>query len=289
MNRIHRPDRRARPWWASLRSWLAELVPIPSRHPAVEGPHAQFGEDRILEQIFGDRTLGYCVEIGAYDGRTGSATLLFEEKGWNCLLVEPLPERVEEIRRNRRCVVELCAASSAEGDTVFFVAESVEQMSTLERDHDHHRWIRDVGGTVREITVRTAPLDDLLDAAGFSEVQFITIDVEGHELEVLRGLSLDRFRPRIVILEENLSRSESPVASHMAQHGYLNFKRTGVNDWYAHESDGDLVQPAAVRRFRRARQIQRVQQDGRRLVAAHLPAGVKRGLTSVVERLRRDR
>lgn len=267
--------------WPRLRMRISGAVPLPERHRAVEGPHAQFGEDRILARIFTGRTEGWCAEVGAYDGRTGSATLLFERMGWHCLLVEPHPSSVEQIRRNRACAVTHCAASSVEGETRFFVAEGVEQMSTMQADRDHHRWIAEVGGTVCEITVRTARLDDLLVEAGFTELQFLTIDVEGHELEVLRGLSLERFTPRIVIVEENLRRRESDVARHMAAHGYVNFKRTGVNDWYAHSSDADLADAGAIRRFKRAKQVQRVQDDTLAFAAKHLPAGFKRALSRV--------
>jgi FkbM family methyltransferase len=262
----------------SLRSRLAELVPIAEQHDAVEGPHAQFGEDRLLAEIFAGREHGWCAEVGAFDGRTGSATLLFEEHGWECLLVEPIPECVEQIRQNRRCVIEHCAASSREGETTFYVAEGVPQMSTLETDPAHHRWIDEVGGTVKRITVRTARLDDLLDAAGFPELQFLTIDVEGHELEVLRGLTLERFRPRIVILEENSRRGASEVNRHMAASGYVNFRRTGVNDWYAHRDDHGLVVPEAVRRFRRARRLRMLQDDSMAFAARHVPESAKRAL-----------
>jgi FkbM family methyltransferase len=246
-----------------------------ARHPAVVGPQAQFGEDRILDQIFYGRDRGYCVEVGAYDGRIGSTTLLFEQKGWQCLLVEPIPELVQEIRKTRRSIVKNCAASSERGETTLFLAETAEQMSTLEPDPAHHEWVHAVGGTIREITVRTARLDDLLDEADFPELDFITIDVEGHELEVLRGLSLDRFRPRIVILEENVSLRASSVARHMAVHGYVNFKRTGVNEWYAREADEELIQPAAVRRFKAEKLILRWQEGLLRLLARHTPARVK--------------
>lgn len=273
----------------SLRTRLAELVPIAEQHAAVEGPHAQFGEDRILAAIFAGRDHGWCAEVGAFDGRTGSATLLFEEHGWDCLLVEPIPEFVDQIRRNRRCVIEHCAASSSEGQVTFYVADGVPQMSTVETDAAHHRWIDEVGGTVREITVRTAPLDDLLTAAGFPELQFLTIDVEGHELEVLRGLTLERFRPRIVIIEDNARSGSSEVKRHMAAHGYLNFNRTGVNDWYAHREDAELVQPAAVRRFQRARRLLLLQERAMAVAARHVPEPAKRALKNGAARLRPGR
>lgn len=232
---------------------VARLFAWSERQTAVVGPGAQFGEDRVLAEIFSNVGVGYCAEIGAYDGQTGSATLAFERRGWQCLLVEPIPECVEEIRRHRKSFVRQCAASCAAGETTFFVATHVEQMSTLERDRAHRRWVASLGGEIREIRVATARIDTLLEDAGFPALQFITLDVEGHELEALRGFSLARWAPRIVIIEENRLRRSSPVRSYMAAQGYVNFRRTGVNDWYARFDDGELVDRAALAKFERER------------------------------------
>ncbi len=179
--------------------------------------HAQFGEDRILAEIFGERVHGYCVEVGANDGRTGSASYLFEKRGWECLLVEPIPALAEEIRKYRACRVVNCAASSREGEATFFVADSVEAVSTLDLTPERAEWIGRVGGTIKEITVRTATLDSLLEEAGFGELDFVTIDVEGHELSVLEGFDLERYRPRIVILEDNSIDGDARVSRHMSR------------------------------------------------------------------------
>ncbi len=239
--------------WRHFGASVARLLGWSERQAAVVGPGAQFGEDRILAEVFSDTSVGYCAEIGAYDGQTGSATLAFERKGWHCLLVEPIPECIEEIQRHRKGVVRQCAASSAEGETTFFLATHVEQMSTLERDHAHHVWVAELGGKIREITVRTARIDTLLEEAGFPALQFITLDVEGHELEALHGFSLGRWAPRIVIIEENRLRRSSSVRSHMASQGYVNFKRTGVNDWYARFDDNLVVDRAVLAQFERER------------------------------------
>jgi len=244
--------------------------------------HGQFAEDRILQEIFGDRAEGYCVEVGAYDGRTGSATYPFEKRGWQCLLVEPIPALVEEIRRHRASTVVNCAVSDREGTATFFVAENVEQMSTLDLTADHLEWIEQVGGAVKEITVRTATLDSLLAEAAFPEIQFITIDVEGHEMEVLEGFTLETHRPRIVIIEDNSINGDRRVARHMSDRGYVHFRRTGVNEWYAHESDMELVRPDEIRRFERARARQRWARRRKHLsnrvakrVGSYLPASMK--------------
>jgi FkbM family methyltransferase len=262
--------------------------------------HGQFDEDRILTEIFGDRTEGYCVEIGAYDGRIGSASYPFEQRGWHCLLIEPIPALVEEIRRHRACRVVNCAASDREGTAKFFTAETLEQMSTLDLTPDRLEWIEQLGGTVKEITVRTATLDSLLAEAGFPEIQFVTIDVEGHEMAVLEGFTLEAHKPRVVIVEDN-SVSDDPrssggdprVGRHMAEHGYVHFRRTGVNEWYAHESDTELVRPDEIKRFQRAKMRQRWRRRRRVLinrvatrVGAHLPTSVKRRLREPFDGLR---
>lgn len=262
--------------------------------------HGQFGEDRILQEVFGDRAEGYCVEIGAYDGRAGSASYPFEKRGWHCLLVEPIPERAEEILKHRACIVVNCAVSDKEGTASFFVAENVEEMSTLDLTPDRLEWIEHVGGAVKEIKVRTATLDSLLAEAAFPEIQFITIDVEGHEMEVLKGFTLEAHRPRIVIIENN-SASDDPratggdphVGRHMSEHGYVHFRRTGVNEWYAHESDTELVRADELRRFKRAKARQRWERRGKILsnriatrAGAYLPAPVKRRLRAPFDYLR---
>ena len=59
----------------------------------------------------------------------------------------------------------------------------------------------------------TRTLDALLDETGLPQIDFITIDVEGHEMDVLQGLSLEKHRPRVVIFEENVGRRTSDVAA----------------------------------------------------------------------------
>ena len=251
------------------------VLPVPAEERAREGPHAQFGEDRIMERIFAGAEHGYCAEVGAYDGTTGSTTYLFERKGWDCLLVEPIPWLAEKARECRSLVVN-CAASAHDGEATLYVGEQVEQMSSLGLTPAQRERIGYAGGAVKEITVPTTTLDTLLEEAGFPRLDFVTIDVEGHELDVLRGFTLERHRPRVVILEQNADGTE--LSHHMAQHGYVHFRRTGVNEWYARRDDPELARPEALVQFHRDEALRRPMDRLKAWIAARLPASLRRRL-----------
>jgi FkbM family methyltransferase len=201
--------------------------------------YSQFGEDRILALIFTHR--GACVEVGANNGVDGSTTLFFEQKGWECVLIEPNPTLCRELRANRAAQVFECAASGSDGVSTLQVAVGADlahQVSALGDAESAARILTQHGFATRAIDVPTRRLDDILEEARLRlPIDFISIDVEGHELQLLDGFSPERWRPRILIIEDNSSRWRSEVSRRMRDSGYVRFRRTGVNDWYASEAD----------------------------------------------------
>lgn len=235
---------------------------------ATEKYFAQFGEDRILDAIFLHRSEGNCVEVGANDGITDSMTYHFELMGWNCLLVEPIPDLARKISQKRNCIVKNYAASSTEGEASFTIAEEALGMSGLELTRKQIEAITRAGGTPKEIKVRKKTLDGILEESNFSEIDFISIDVEGHEMEVLKGFSLEKFNPRIVLLEDNSNQTDAAVQNYMKSKGYIIFKRTGVNDWYALENDREFVVPEQIKSFKEERAKAYLENK----MALHLPS-----------------
>jgi FkbM family methyltransferase len=197
--------------------------------------HGQYGEDAYLRRIFRDQAHGVCVEVGAYDGVTFSATYLFDQLGWQCILVEPAPESCRNIRANRpRATVLEVAASDAAGTATFYLADSAAVLNSLEQDPGQH---------TTAITVPTDTLDTLLARAGVTRVDFMTIDVEGAEERVLRGLTLARFAPRVVILEDGTLARNAHIVAAMRAQGYVLFHRKGCNEWYTPRTDRALATP----------------------------------------------
>jgi hypothetical protein len=87
--------------------------------------------------------------------------------------------------------------------------------------------------TIKSVSVRVRPLDIMLTEAVVKSIDFVSIDVEGHEMAVLGGFDLNRWRPRVVLIEDKSDLHVTEVERHMTQHGYRRFYRSGGNDWYA--------------------------------------------------------
>ena len=184
-------------------------------------------EKQLVWQYFQHRTDGFFVEVGANDPRAGSQTWLLEQNGWCGLLVEPQSALCEALRRERRrsqVFQVACSAPEKRGDAVLHIAD-LNGFSALEQQADTHGV-----SFVRTETVRLCTLDELLVEAGSPRVDFLSIDVEGMELDVLRGFSLKTHRPALLLVEDTVRSLEKH--HYLTRHGYKLVKRTTLNNWY---------------------------------------------------------
>jgi FkbM family methyltransferase len=152
--------------------------------------------------MFSGKSPGVCIEVGANDGINDSTTVYFEKIGWNCILVEPNPILCQMIRVARNALLYECAASDRHGVATLYIAEGAERahgvsmICELKAEEEARNKIKSYGFTYRPIQVDTMTLDEILmDAQIKSDIDFISIDVEGHEHEVLEGFSLERWKP----------------------------------------------------------------------------------------------
>ena len=199
---------------------------------------AQHGEDQVLFEYFGRKRSGYYVEVGAFNGVDLSNTYFFEQVGWSGILIEPHPGLADLCRRDRpRAAVFACAVvpPGAPPTVSLEVSDGAELYSSIKMGHEQHRHIRrETGGlAIRRVEAEARTLDAILEEAGAPRgIDFVTIDVEGHERGVLEGFDLARWRPAVVILERNGAILRPGIARHMTRHGTVYGRRTGVHDWY---------------------------------------------------------
>ncbi len=187
--------------------------------------YSQFGEDVIVREFFEQRSDGFFMEVGANDPVKFSQTWLLERLGWTGLLVEPLADRCARLRtaRPRSRVHQVAVGAPAQRGQLELQVPPDDMFASLSP--------RDKAPTaVKTQTVQVKTLDEVLASEGDPAVDFISIDVEGLELEVLQGFALVRHRPALLIMEDHLK--SLAVHTHLTAHGYKLVKRTGCNNWY---------------------------------------------------------
>jgi FkbM family methyltransferase len=196
--------------------------------------YAQYEEDKALARIFARTAQGSCLEVGANDGVHLSNTYYFEQRGWRCILVEPNRECCAKIRAWRNALLFECAASGSDGSATLHVGSGSDDVySSLDAQHlPEHR------ERYRPVVVAVRTLDAILEEAGVASLDFVTIDVEGHESQALQGFTLGRWRPRLVLLEDSSDMADPAVERHMRAAGYFRFWRSGGNDWYRRSDTG---------------------------------------------------
>jgi FkbM family methyltransferase len=164
---------------------------------------AQTGEDRILSSYLHERT-GFYVDVGCNDPLKFSSTFAFYLKGWKGIAIDAndvIVDRFQETRRQDVCVA--AAVSDSERDVIFHRSES-DTVSTIDEEvleqwQDNWKFRPE-----DQVVVRTQTLTSILEKALPNEtmdIDFMTIDVEGHEFQVLSGLDFSRYRPKLITVE----------------------------------------------------------------------------------------
>jgi FkbM family methyltransferase len=185
----------------------------------------QQAETELKHAYLRDIDRGYFVEVGANKPEEASQTFALEQRGWTGVLVEPQPDLADQLRRQRAAKVFAVACTSrrnAGSNMILYLAgghSSFDRGLNLPEIKPH--------GT---IDVPTRTLDQVLIEAGAQSIDFISIDVEGHELDVLDGFDLERWRPRLILVEDLLLHLR--LHRRLTRRGYRWLRRTGINNWY---------------------------------------------------------
>jgi FkbM family methyltransferase len=198
--------------------------------------YAQNFEDVILARVFRDRATGFYVDVGAMHPVLHSVTKHFYDSGWHGINIEPNPEFYERLvaERLRDQTLPYCIAETA-GVRTFHVFAN-EGVSTLDPHIAEHFAARQFPR--QDIQLEARPLREVLEAAP-DDIDFLKIDVEGAELEVVRSNDWTRHRPTIVLVEaidpRTLQPSWEPWEPELTGNGYSFVYFDGLNRFYLRE------------------------------------------------------
>jgi FkbM family methyltransferase len=173
--------------------------------------YAQNFEDVMLARVFAGRNTGFYVDVGAADPVNLSVTKWFYDLGWSGINIEPNKELFVRLAADRPRDINLeCGVGAAVSEALFFEPE-VSELSTFDARTQALAQRAGTAGTTRAVPV--FPLTDLLKRHRKKrDIDFLKIDVEGWEHEVLKGLDLSLYRPTVIVIESTIPQSRA--ASH---------------------------------------------------------------------------
>lgn len=202
--------------------------------------YAQNKEDIILSAFFDENKPGYYVDIGAYDPLLDSVTQYFYQRGWNGINVEPNPERLKLFVSARPRDININAAISNNGPkTKLRIYSSMDGLSTINRSQIKlYENDKEFQAEYKDIEVRTVKLSALLAEHSVGVIDFLKVDVEGHEYQVLESNDWSKFRPKVLCIEANHINHD--WRSLLQKNGYEKIFFDGLNEYYIESSNTEI-------------------------------------------------
>jgi FkbM family methyltransferase len=208
--------------------------------------YAQNAEDVRLRRAFAGQSTGFYIDVGANDPVENSITQHFYEKGWTGINVDPAPGPFAKIARDRRRDINLnVGCSKREGTLVLYAARGHASglSSFTATEVEVHKG---QGLGFDEITVPVTTLASICrQHVGNRTIDFLSIDVEGHEREVLEGADFDAFRPRVIVIEATRPNTTEPTHGAwerlILDERYLFAAFDGLNRYYVRSEDAELA------------------------------------------------
>lgn len=202
--------------------------------------YSQIEQDKYyIENVINYKSIGVFIEIGGYDGITGSNTYFLEKNlSWSGIIIECNPVMVEKCKENRKCIIcdkAIYKESNKEIEIVIPQGKEIvggkEQLSGI-KDYiksESLNVFKDSYKLNKIIKVKTININDLLEKHKLYEIDYVSLDIEGYELEVLKTWNFDKFKVKYLTVEHgNVQQYQNQIRYFLLSKGF-SFSRN--NKW----------------------------------------------------------
>jgi FkbM family methyltransferase len=167
--------------------------------------YAEFSTDKyIRENFFSDSNENMTMaEIGAGPTEFYSMSKHFRDSGWRCVCVDPNPKFAEQ-HRTAGNEIYAVACSSENGEALFNLYETggwAPNNDGMSHSSLGQRYEALASEPTKIFTVKVVTLNELLESINLEKLNFVSIDVEGWELEVMQGFNTKKYKPEVILLE----------------------------------------------------------------------------------------
>ena len=193
--------------------------------------YSQDKQDQILEtQVFKGYKNGFFMDIGAHDGKSINNTLYFEESNnWTGVNVEPIKKVYNDLVVNRpNCININCAVCNNDGISEFICNKGYTEMISGIKDTFDPRHMqrlqrenRRYGSTTEIIEVETKRLETICDSHKITHINYLSIDVEGAEFEVIKSINFDKVYIDVIGFENNYEDTSIPIVEYLKERNYI--------------------------------------------------------------------
>ena len=201
--------------------------------------YSQCKQDEMMERmVFKGYKSGIYMDIGAHDGVTYNNTLYFaKHNGWTGINVEPLKSVYDKLVLSRPNDINLNYAVANTDGTAEFMANTgyTEMISGLVSTYDsrHDTRLKNennvMGSKTDIITVNTKRVETICDEYNITHINYLTIDVEGAEFEVIKSINFDKVMIDVIGFENNYHDTSMPIIAYLETHNFkLIYKNTDV-------------------------------------------------------------
>lgn len=201
--------------------------------------YSQLGQDLKVLNFYKQKRNGYFVEIGASDGIDLSNTYLLEKEfGWKGICAEPIPNKFLRLVHNRPnahcCRQPVYNASNV--DVTFDIANNYDLLSGIASHIDCHK--NAVNANKSQLKLKTISFNDLLEQYNApSFIDYLSLDTEGSELEILKSLNFEKYTFGIIDVEHNfVEPRRTQMRELLTSHGYVYLGENKWDDSYKHSS-----------------------------------------------------
>ncbi len=196
---------------------------------------SQAGQDRMIDRLLDGKRGGVFVDIGGYDGVTGSNSLFFEVfRSWTGILVEASPTQVELAKAARRCTCVAAAVAGGTGQADFIeVTSGYTQMSGFLDSYDADILAKVRANPQHGEVIHTLPkktIASILDENNLENIDFLSLDLGGDEMDTLTDFPFETYGVDIFSIANNTQSSDLP--QFMKSKNYELVEFIGVDDIY---------------------------------------------------------
>tara|TARA_B100002019_G_scaffold224367_1_gene197297 strand:+ start:309 stop:1010 length:702 start_codon:yes stop_codon:yes gene_type:complete len=196
-----------------------------NRKPSIH--YGEFGEDILVNRILKNLETGKYVDVGCYHPYKGSLTAQLYKKGWKGINIDLSKSSIDLFNLVRKEDINLnLAVSDFNGQTSYFENSPINQQNSLIKNNDNQK----------KIKIDCKNLNLILKENKFEKFEYLNIDVEGSEQNVINGINLSKYSPILITIENNNLHINDYIESEtykiLIKNNYTFISKTGVTNFF---------------------------------------------------------